>query len=440
MKENKITAVRFFEQDYINQASYDNLRKIASAIDGLKNSSRKVIYTVLDKNLYELTKVSQLSAKAAEHADYLHGSLDGVVVTLAQDYLGSNQIPLLQRKGNFGTRAIPEASASRYIFASGSSNLKSLFNKEDNTLLIQQTFEGTKIEPMFYVPELPILLLNGSKGISSGFAQNILPRDQKEIIKILKRYAKSQKLEILQEIDHAKPFIGAFNGTVERDSAVSGFRWIFTVDYKIDKNTVTVNDIPYGSDLLSYLKTLDSLEDQKKIKGFEDYSEGDTFKFIVKFDRKTDLSKLDIIKLLKLQTSVTENFTCLDQHNKIFEAGNVSDILKLYVDVKEHYLNLRKQNNLTLLKDKLAKTESILKFILMIINNKIDFKNIKTEELDEIFSKEKFFNGGGFGYLHRIPVGKMTKDQVTKLEQEITEIKQEIQTLEGSSIYDIWLG
>ena len=107
----------FLDTRLVNYASYDNLRKIASCIDGLKNASRKVMYTVMEKNIKENTKVLQLANKSAEFADYLHGDLSGVCVTLGQDFCGTNNIALLKKSGNFGTRSIHEASAPRYIFA-----------------------------------------------------------------------------------------------------------------------------------------------------------------------------------------------------------------------------------------------------------------------------------------------------------------------------------
>ncbi len=167
----------FFENDYVDQASYDNLRKIASLVDGQKNSSRKIIYTILEKNIKDEIKVSQLGSKVAEFAEYLHGNLDGVIVNLAQNFPGTNNIPLLTREGNFGTRFAQEASASRYIYTYGSKEFFQLFNKNDNAILVKQYFEGEQIEPMFYLPTLPLLLINGSEGVSSGFAQKILSRD-----------------------------------------------------------------------------------------------------------------------------------------------------------------------------------------------------------------------------------------------------------------------
>lgn len=443
-KSNIINAVRFFEQDYVNQASYDNLRKIASLVDGLKNASRKVIHTVLDKKITELTKVSQLSSKAAEYADYLHGSLDGVVVTLGQDYLTTNQIPLLKRKGNFGTRAIPEASASRYIFAAGNNRLREIFLDIDKPLLVGQTFEGTKIEPMYFTPELPILLVNGSKGVSSGFAQNILARPVDSIVQCINVFLESGDQKALELINKVKPYIGNFNGIVERDfENPQAFKWLFTANFQIDKNVVTILDIPYGSDLRSYLQHLDKLDDDKKFKKYEDCSDGDNFKFVVTFDKKTSLTKEQVIKLFKLQTSITENFTCMDENNKIFEAETPFDILKRYVDIKLAYIEKRKALILENLKIKMSKDQSILWLINEVINNKIDFKKLKSQDLNKLFNKNELYQDPndsqeGFGYLHRIPMGKMVKEEVQSLEAKIKQTKQEIKETEKTTIQQMW--
>lgn len=438
-----INAVRFFEQDYVNQASYDNLRKIASLVDGLKNASRKVIHTVLDKRVSELTKVSQLSSKAAEYADYLHGSLDGVVVTLGQNYLTTNQLPLLKTKGNFGTRAIQEASASRYIFAAGSNQLREIFLEIDKPLLVEQTFEGIKIEPMYFVPELPMLLVNGSKGVSSGFAQNILARPVNEIVESVQKYLETNDDKFLN-INNIKPFIGDFNGIVERDfEAPEVYKWLFTVNFNINKNVVEILDIPYGSDLRSYLQHLDKLDDDKKIKKYEDLSEGDNFKFLVTFDKKTTLTRDQVIKLFKLQTSVTENFTCMDENNKIFEAVTPTEILTRYVRIKLDFMNKRKTLILNNLNIKMSKDQSILWLVNKVINNEIDFKKLKASDLNKLFNQNELYQDPndsqeGFGYLHRIPMGKMVKEEVKSLEEKIKQTKQEIKQTEKTTIQDMW--
>ena len=113
----------FFLSDYVDAASYANIRQIASAIDGLKNSSRKIVYWIQKNNLKESLKVSQLDAKIGEATQFLHGSMGNVIVNLTQDYTGTNNMPYLEGDGNFGTKIIPEASAHRYISACGSKHL-----------------------------------------------------------------------------------------------------------------------------------------------------------------------------------------------------------------------------------------------------------------------------------------------------------------------------
>ena len=182
---NDIKITEFFDTDYCDYGSYDNYRKIASICDGLKPSARKCLYIVLKDNIKEPFKVQNLCARVSEKTNYIHGatSLYGVIVGLAQDFVGTNNIPLFQRKGNFGTRLIPEASADRYIFTCKEKYLDNIFNEEDNSNLISQIFEGDEIEPKFFIPIIPMLLVNGSLGLTTGFSQKILPRDPKELIK-----------------------------------------------------------------------------------------------------------------------------------------------------------------------------------------------------------------------------------------------------------------
>ena len=101
----------------------------------------------------------------------------------------------MQKSGNFGTRSVQEASAPRYIFANGSKEFFELFKYEDDNILESQKFEGNKIEPKFYVPTLPMILINGSEGVSSGFAQKILPRNPENIKKYL---TDTNTLDIIQ--------------------------------------------------------------------------------------------------------------------------------------------------------------------------------------------------------------------------------------------------
>jgi len=210
-----LTITEFYMTMYVDASSYDNLRSIASITDGLKNSGRKVLSTVLDKGIKKEVKVSRLKSTVSEHTEYLHGedNLASVIVNMARRYTGSNNLPLMKDQGNFGKRFINEASADRYISTSGEKYIEYLYPKADNGILIQQEFEGEKIEPRFFVPIIPMIFVNGSpNAISTGFAQNILPRPVNQIIKMVETYLEKGTIKV------PKPGWAGFKGTVKQDT------------------------------------------------------------------------------------------------------------------------------------------------------------------------------------------------------------------------------
>lgn len=431
----------FFEVDYVDQASYDNLRKISSVVDGLKNSNRKVIHTVLDKKITELLKVQQLSSKASEYTDYLHGSLDGVIVSLGQGYVGTNQLPLLTSKGNFGTRLIPEASASRYIFAKGSPILPYLFIKEDRETLHHQVFEGESIEPRYFVPTLPMLLINGNRGVSSGFSQLIQPRNVKDILEIL-ALRLSGKSNNFEAIDSKSLYVEGFNGYIYRDTETHGFRWIIEGSFEIGKGKVIIHELPLGTTLKDYLDVLDELKENKKIKGYKDGCSGDSFKFEVMFapDVLNGYDHESLIKLLKLRTSITENFTALSENNKILELEKPSQILERFYSVKLEHTNIRKKLVLDDLKSSVTKKSEQFRFIGMVVSGELNLKELKTDQVKDFLESNNFVKfDGGFQYLLGMPLQSIQKDKMDALKSEIEELNKDIKELEKTTPEQIWL-
>lgn len=426
----------FFNSDFVDYASYDNLRKIGSCIDGLKNASRKVIFTVLEKNIKEPIKVSQLANKVAEYAEYLHGSLDGVVVNLGQDFAGTNNVPLLQKKGNFGTRFAQEASAPRYIFTYGSKNLFTLFKKEDLKILKEQMFEGERIEPVFYVPTLPLILVNGSEGVSSGFAQKILPRNPKSIIKYLTNKIQGKR----NNKDLLKPFFNDFKGTVEQGE--TSFQWLIkgTIE-RTNKNQITISEIPVGYDLKTYIKVLKTLEDNKIILDWDDLSDKE-FKFIVKMNPK-DLDKLsedEILDKLKLVKKVTENLTCLNANNQIQEFQSAEEILDYYFKVKMEYLGKRKDYLVQELKTDLDILNAKITFIKAILDKSLV---IEKQPKDKIVKNlEKIITvkvQDSYDYLLNMPLHSLTLEKIKALTETLKNSKLKLRETQEKTLENFWL-
>lgn len=437
--ENTKKITEFFDKDFVNYASYDNLRKVASGIDGQKNAARKILYTVLEKNIKEKIKVSQLGSKVAEFAEYLHGNMDGVIVNLGQDFIGTNNLPLLQKKGNFGTRFSPEASASRYIYTYGSENLFNLFKKEDIAILTKQYFEGQEIEPIFYVPNLPILAINGSEGVSSGFAQKILPRSVDEIKKYIKAKLNGKKTPELI------PSYTGFKGKIEQGETQN--QWLIkgTIQ-RTSGGKFQITEVPIGYDLKSYLNILDDLEDNKFIKNYKDMSEDDKFLFEITMS-PSDLAKFsdeDLLVKFKLIKKVSENYTVMNEYNKIEVFENIYQIIDRYIEVKLEYTQKRKDFQLQKFEDDIKIDYSKYLYIKNIIDEKIKLtlnkKARKKSEIEEDISKIENIikKDDSFDYLLNMNISSLTEERMIKLQEDIKNKKIEMDNLNNKTPKEIW--
>jgi len=419
----------FFNNEYVTYAAYDNIRKIANYIDGLKLSSRKVIYTILKNNINKDEKVNRLAGKVAEKTEYLHGekSLEGVIVNLAQNFVGSNNLNLLSPEGSFGTRFIPEPGASRYIYTKMMPYLRLIFKEEDEPLLEEQEFEGNKIEYKFFVPIIPLLLVNGSEGISNGFAQKILPRKLNTIIKAIENKLNGEDYDLT-------PGYEGFKGNIVKSENGWEIRGKFE---RIGKTTILITELPIGYTLKKYISELDKLEEKKIIKKYKDLSENDNFKFEISvtldFMQKDDYEILNTLKLIK---KVSENFTSIDENNKIIEFKNEYELFEKYFETRLKYYTKRKNYLLEKLNKEIEFLKDKMLFINSIINNKLI---IQKRKKDEIINDCKKLDIKYYDNHLKMNLLNLTDEKVNELQNEIIKKEQEIKELENKSEKDLWI-
>lgn len=417
---NELKISDFYKVEYVNFATYDCYRKLGCFVDGFKISMRKITYTLNSnyKNTDKI-KVSQLSAKTAETTQYLHGenSLQGVMVNMAQNFTGTNNLNLLNPEGAFGTRLIQEAAAPRYIYTQKNNLFDKIFIKDDEQILTGLIFEGDTIEYKYYLPIIPMLLVNGSEGMAVGFAQKILNRNPKEIIKVLKNYIKTKQLptEII-------PWYKGFAGTITKNSEN---QIICTGKIeKINTSKLRITEIPFNYDLTSYLKILNDLEEKGKIKNYKDLSESNNFEFEISM-RREDLEKLsqdDLLNLFKLISRTTENFTCLDENSKIKQLNSEIEILENFIRVRTEAYHLRKKvkcekalAEIKVLKNKYKYIANVVKGNIVIFKEKKEniLKKIEELALDKI--------NDSYDYLLAIRVGAFTEDELIELKESINQ-------------------
>lgn len=411
-------------------------RAIPSVIDGFKPTQRKIIHisNQIWKNGSEKTlKVFQLSGKVASDCYYHHGdmSLSNAIITMAQKF--KNNAPLLEEDGQFGSLRSPQAGAPRYIGTKLSENFRLIY--KDFELLEYKEEEGESIEPKFFLPIVPAVLLNGSSGIAVGFASNILNRDIKSIIdacvKVLSGKAPGE----------VKPSLNGFTGDYIQDKE-NNKRWVIRGKFtRANTTTVKISELPPSMTYEKYEDILDKLVDDKVIVSYDDNCK-DNIDYTIKFTR-SDLDKLDdekLVKLLKLEESSTEIFSTLDEYGKLMIFENTSDIIKYFVDFRLNYYHKRKQ----FLLDKLNKELKILsnrgRFIKAIIDGKLKVNNVSKSVIIEGIEAMKLEKiDDSYDYLLRMPIYSLTKEMYEKLKEDFVAKKEEIKILEETDPKDMYL-
>jgi DNA topoisomerase-2 len=413
----------FFKNEYIDFSVYDNVRKIASYIDGQKNASRKILHTVLQQNIDKFVKVSNLGPKVQDYAQYLHGSLEGTIVNMTANYVGSgNNLPLLEGDGNFGSAFIPEAAATRYIFARMNPVLRQLFNKDDYNNLVAQSFEGSSIEPRFYVPTLPMIAINGSDGVSIGFAQKILPRNPAEIKKWVEQKATGEK-NITADLT---PWWKGMTCTVEQGE--TPVQWIIKGTFnRKSRARINITSLPIGYTLKQYQAVLEKLVEDKVIKDYDDLSDNDVFEFDVVVDTKfTSHDDEWILNKLKLVKKVSENFTCTDENNKVTVFDSLTSMLNAWYVKRIEFNDLRKQLKLQRMQEEADLAIARASFIKGVVQGKIELRN--TAEKD-VVTQTIAYDSTLEPYVSKflgLPMRSLTKEEIAKLTAKATQLKKEI--------------
>jgi DNA topoisomerase-2 len=203
----------FINKELILFSMADNVRSIPSVVDGFKPGQRKVLFGCFKRNLKSEAKVAQLVGYISEVTAYHHGeaSLAGTIVGMAQHFVGNNNINPLMPNGQFGTRLQggKDHASPRYIFTSLCPITRKIFRKEDDEVLAYLNDDGQSIEPMWYMPILPMVLVNGSDGIGTGWSSAIPTYNPSEIVANIRRKMEGKELLPMH------PWFRGFKGTVQ---------------------------------------------------------------------------------------------------------------------------------------------------------------------------------------------------------------------------------
>lgn len=433
----EITISEYLDTDYHEYAKYvvEN-RAIPSVIDGLKPTQRKVIFIadrVWKTGKEKPYKIFQLTGRIAADAHYHHGdsSLNSAIIGMAQKF--KNSMPLLEEIGQFGSLRSPVAGAPRYISTKLHPNFRLLY--KDFELLSPRMEEGSQIEPEYFLPIIPTVLLNGSSGIAVGFATNILNRNPIHLINAC-----------LKELDGRRyqepaPWVNGFKGECVKNPE-SNNSWIFKGIHEV-KNTTTVNilEVPPSITYEKYDNCLNSLEDSKSITSYDNNCKSD-INYTLKFTRSNLASLLErdrLIRTLKLEEKQTENFTVLDENGKLKIFNNCKEIISYFVNFRLKFYEKRKRFIIDKLSKELVFLSNKARFIKDIISGKLKVNNVPRQTIILYLGSNKYnLVDDSYNYLLNMAIHTLTKEKYEELLKQVSNKKEELAEIKKIKPIDMY--
>ncbi len=454
----------FINKELIHFSKYDCDRSIPNLMDGLKISLRKILYAAFKKGLTNEIKVAQFTGYVSEHSGYHHGeaSLNGAIVGMAQNFVGSNNINLLLPNGQFGTRLAggKDSASERYIYTALNKITRSIFPESDDRILKYLDDDGFPVEPLFYAPIIPMVLVNGSKGIGTGFSTDVMCYNPLEIINYLKDKLLDNDAEHGDDDNNFIPYYEGFTGTIQK---ITDSKYLIKGKYeRMGSDKIRITELPVGlwtDDFKEYLETLTETTDKngKKatpvVKDYDDMSKDTSVDFIITL-QKGKLQELESIlldngcngleKMFRLfTTNTTTNMHLFGADDKLRKYESVSEIIDDYFVTRLQMYQVRKDYLIKALTNDLIILTNKVNYIKEVLEGTVDLRRKKKDEVNKMLGDKGYAiieADSDYKYLTRMPMDSVAEENVVRLEKEHLSKSNELLELKATTIENMWLG
>lgn len=406
-------------------------RAIPNMIDGMKPVNRFYLYSSIKNSARDFKKVSAVSGVVSEYG-YNHGETSAASSGQLMAAEWANNICLVEGRGSFGTRLVQSAAAARYTYTRLHENFSKYIRDVDQSPAHK---DPEHEPPAFYIPVIPLVLANGVKGIATGFATNILPRDPKDLARACKEYIEKGKIS-----KNLKVKFPDFSGTVNFNSEENRYYCNGTFEKK-GKTVLLITEVPYGYDREGYIKVLDKLEETDYIVGYDDLCDKSGFKFEVKLKQNSSASWNDekIMSMFKLSKPFTENLTVIDQNGNLKEYTDERDLIKDFCEYRNVILQRRIDSRKAEWNENVRWLNVKMQFIQSVLDEKIKFKNKKKPQVGEQIISNTDAMETDVDRLLRINIMSLTDEMVKQLQKEIQESNEKIRYWENTTTKEQFL-
>tara|TARA_B100000787_G_scaffold169987_1_gene163296 strand:- start:7542 stop:10781 length:3240 start_codon:yes stop_codon:yes gene_type:complete len=409
----------------LKQFSHETLaRAIPSMVDGLKESQRKIIFAAFQKfgASNQPFKIAQLASYTAEKTAYLHGetSLGNAITKMTQGFVGSNNVPLLVPEGQTGSRLQlgADAASTRYTFTRLQEYTRNIFHKDDDAILSYRIEEGLSIEPEYFFPVIPMILVNGAEGISVGYRSVVPQHSFEDVVKCMLNRLKNGSFGPLT------PSWNGFKGTVTEDESAWYTHGVF--EYT-NSSTIVVTEIPVGVSTDKYTAHLQKLVEKSQIVRFTSAApDENSIYFTLQVPPGFNASAL------KLTNSITKRcLNLLDASGAVQTFASVADVCISFYNVRFGAYAKRRRHLITTLKERLTYIMYKSKFIELVLHDKLDIKNTKAFLLEQ--AKHYDLPQDRTEEFLKLSILTLSKEFVLKLQEEQRELERALHETENTS-------
>jgi len=403
-------------------------RAIPNMVDGLKPVQRFYLYSSILNSKKDFKKVSAVSGIISDYG-YNHGESSAAGAGQLMAATWNNNICLIEGRGSFGTRLVQEAGAPRYVYTRLSDN----FNKYMKDIDLSPVHEDPEHEPpQFYLPIIPMVLVNGTKGIATGFATNILPHDPQDLAKACLQYVNNNAIRTPIRVKFPD-----YTGEVEQSTEDPTKYVSYGTFTRRGKTTVSITEVPYGFDREGYIKVLDKLEEDGDIVSYDDLCDKNGFRFEVKLKlASAKWSDNKIVTKFKLSKPYAQNLTVIDFDGKLREYKDAKQLVKDFCDYRLGILQQRIDAEIVKYTEEVRWLKVKMEFVQAFVDGHIVFKdNTKAQVVKQIMDHTSAIKSDT-NRLLALSILNLTKEEIVKLKKQIDETNKTLEFWNGTTPKD----